>query len=175
MAHAVVGEHAANLDSLLGSVGAVGIDQQGNVVTERFPHLRYDCLGTTRPLVLVVTALLANADLEGIEAMLVTQPHQALDFVLGCDVAAHAGAIHRQRARRTTEKLTYALTFALAAQIPQRRVETGQRPAHVGAGKLELDLDNAVEQRVDVASVLTERVGCDLTVYHPRSDVGVVG
>ncbi len=66
---AVLLEHPADLDRLGRRVAAVGVDEQRDVVAERAAHRRDHRLGASGPLVLVVAALLADSDLEGIEAV----------------------------------------------------------------------------------------------------------
>ena len=77
MADAVVLQHAADLDGALRREAAVGVDQQRDVVAQRAAHRRDDLLGAARPLVDVVAALGADAELERVEAVLGRAAHEA--------------------------------------------------------------------------------------------------
>ena len=69
VADAVVLEQAADLDRLRRRVAAVRVDQERRLVAERLAHRGDDGLGATRPLVLVVAALAADAELEAVVAV----------------------------------------------------------------------------------------------------------
>src|SRR5262245_13204613 len=85
---AVVLEPEADLDRLGGRVGAVGVDQKTRLVAERAPDLGNDLIGPPRPLVLVVTALLADPELEGSVPIVVLQARQARGLGVRRDLAA---------------------------------------------------------------------------------------
>ena len=65
---------------------------------------------------------------------------EPLGLLLGRDVAAHARCVDRERAGRAAEQLADALARELAAKIPERRVEAGERAVEVRAGVLVLAL-----------------------------------
>src|SRR5947208_1100523 len=71
--------------------------------------------------------------------------------------------------------LEHGPALELAAQIPQRGVEPGERAAAVAARELVLALLDAIDQGIDLERVGTERPGGDLTVEDGGGDVGVVG
>jgi hypothetical protein len=158
-----------------GREAGVAVDEQRRAVPERPPHRWHDRLRPPRPLVNVVAELGADAELEGVEAVGVAQPHEARRLVLWADVALHRGGVGAQLAGRAAEKRTHRLALALALQVPQRRVEPAHRPEQIGAGELQLLLGDAVDDRLDVAVVRAERPRRHLPVHDEGGDVGVVG
>src|SRR5262249_59663404 len=116
-------EHAPHLDRLRRRVAAVCVDQEGDVVVEGPRDALEKLFGSPRPLVTVVPALPADPDLERLEAALVAKAREPIGLLGRPDVAAHAGAVDRERTRRAAEELAHAPALALAAQVPQRGVE----------------------------------------------------
>ena len=92
-------QHPAHLDRPRRRVAAVGIDQQRRLVADRAAHRRHQRLGAARPLVGVVAALGADADLEGAIAVRRRAAGASRSASSsGRDVAAHAGGVDREAA-----------------------------------------------------------------------------
>ena len=107
--------------------------------------------------------------------MALAQADEALGLGFRRDVPAHAGGVNAQRARLAAEQRADALALELAAQVPKRGVEPGQRAPDVGAWELVLPVRNQVDQGLGVEGAPAERMGGDLTVDDERREVGVVG
>ena len=142
-------EQPPDLDRARRREAAVGVDQKMRLGPERLADRRHDRLGPPRPFVDVVPALGADPELEGIEAVLVAQAQEALGLGLGRDVALHRRGVGTQPPGRAAEQLDHRLAVALAAQVPERRVEPGHRALEVGARELVLLLLDPVDQLVD--------------------------
>src|SRR4029078_11420394 len=97
----------------------------------------------SRPLVLVVPALLPDPDLERRKAVALAQVGQAAGLVLGGDVAAHARRVGIDRAGRPPQQLAHARSLQLAAQVPERGVDAAQRTADLRTGELVLGVENS--------------------------------
>ena len=129
--HAMLLEEPPDFDRLRRRVAAVRIDQEPRIGADRGPHGRNDSLGTAGPLVLVVPALAPDADLERGEAVPVSQLGETPRLVSRLDVAAHARRVRVDRAGGRSEKLAHADALQAAPQIPERRIDPGQRPAEI--------------------------------------------
>jgi hypothetical protein len=75
-------EHFADLDGLLRRIAGIGVDQQRDAVIHGLAHGGDDLLGAAWPFILAATAFGADAELEGVEAELVTQAAQSRSLVL---------------------------------------------------------------------------------------------
>ena len=175
MADAVVFQHPSDFDGACRRKAAVGVHQEIRLAAQRPADLGHDLLGATRPLVQIVAAFAADAELEGVIAAFVAQAHEPLRLVPRGDVAPHAGSVDPNRTRRTAEQLADALALQLAAQVPQGGIETAHGPAQVGARELVLRLRDPVHEPVDIERVGSEGVRRDLAVQHQRGDIGMVG
>ena len=175
MANAVVLQHIADFDRFPRRVATVAVNQKRHIIAQSRTHRRHHGFGSARPLILVMTAFHPDTELEGIISMRLTQTHEAGGLILGRDVAPHAGCIHAKRTRRAAEKLADTLSFQLSPHIPERRVQTAQRPAEIGAGELVLQLRDSRDQALDVRGILPQRMRRHLAVQHHRRDIGVVG
>ncbi len=175
MADAVILQHAADLDRLFRRVTAIGIHQQAGIGAEGLADERHDLVGPARPFILVMTAFLADAELEGGIAMLVPQAREAHGLLLGRDLAAlHAGGIDRKRPRPAAQQFADALARALAAQVPKRGIEPGQGPHQVGAREFVLPLRDHVGQSGDIVSIGAQGPARHLAVKDLAGDVGIV-
>ena len=174
MRHSVALEHPPDGDRPGRRVAAVRVDEDRHVVSERRADSLDDCLGPSRPFVGVVPALLADADLDRVEPMLLAEPGEALRLVLGRDVPPHARGVRAQAVSSSVEQLEHALALDLPAQVPEGRVEAGQRAVEVGAGKLVLALGDLSDEGLDVERVTTQCMRRDLAMENVRGDVRVV-
>ena len=175
MHDAVLFEEPPDLDRPGRCVAAVGVDEEAGVVTDGGAHGRHHRVRPSRPLVLVVAALPADPDLECREAGSLAELRQAPGLVVGPDVAAHARGVGVDRAHRMPEELAHALPLDPAPHVPQRRVDAGERPAHIRARELVLGVEDAGGESARVERVHAHHVRRDLAVQHLGRDVGVVG
>ena len=106
--------------------------------------------------------------------MLVPLPEEALGFVLRREVPPHAGCVRRKRPSLAAEQLGHPLALELAAHVPERGVDAGERSVEVRAVELVLELRQRVDERVDVEGVAPERMRRDLAMENVDGDVGVV-
>jgi hypothetical protein len=122
-----------------------------------------------------MTAFLADAKFEGIEAEPVAQCGKTAGFVLRGDLAAlHARGIDREWTRRAAEEAADALSCPLALEVPKSRIETRQGAEKVGTGIFVLALGDQRHQSFDVAFVFAEGPARHLTVKNGAGDVGIV-
>ena len=168
-------EQMPDLDGAAGGEAAVRIHELSDPVAERARHPRHDRLGAAGPFIDVASALGADAPLESVEALFVPQAHEPRRLVGWLNVSSHRGGIGAKPPRPATEQLDHGPALELAAQVPQRGVEPGERAAAVAARELVLALLDAIDQGIDLERVGTERPGGDLTVEDGGGDVGVVG
>ena len=175
VADAVVLQHPAHLNRARWREAAVGVHQQLHLVAQRFAHRGNNCFGAAWPFVFVVAVFRAHAELESIKTIAVAQCQQARRFVLGRDVAAHAGRIGPQRTRLAAQEFTHRLLVQFSLQVPQRRFHAAQGAHDVRAGKLVLAQRNQRAQARHVVGGAAQRPGRDLAVHDLRGDVGVVG
>ena len=78
----------ADLNSPLGAVTTVRVDQQGGV-GQCGAHGRNDLLRSARPFVLIAPYLGAGADLECVKTLLTSKALQPLSLILRRNVALH--------------------------------------------------------------------------------------
>jgi hypothetical protein len=156
-------------------IAGIGVDQQRDAVIHGLAHGGDDLLGAAWPFILAATAFGADAELEGVEAELVTQAAQPRSLVLRGDVAFHGGAIGADGAGCAADQLADRLALDPATQVPERRVEAAERALEVGAGELVLLLGDQIHQVIDVDRRLAKRVGRHLPVHDLCRDVGVIG
>ncbi|OPZ16592.1 MAG: hypothetical protein BWZ10_01395 [candidate division BRC1 bacterium ADurb.BinA364] len=173
VAIAVLLEETPDLDRPLGRIAAVAVDVHRDVVADGFAHGGHERLGSSRPGVLVVAAGRAGADFERPVAVGILQPLEPFRLVLGRDVAAHARTVGRNRPRLGAEQLADQFSFALAAQVPKRRIDAGQGAADIGPGELVVGVDDAFRQSVQIGIVGLERDRRHLAMQHQGRDVGV--
>ena len=129
--HAMLLEEPPDFDRLRRRVAAVRIDQEPRIGADRGPHSRNDSLCPAGPLVLVVPALPPDADLERGEAVAVSQLGETPRLVSRRDVAAHARRVRVDRAGGRSQELAHSHALQAAAQVPERRIDPGQRPADI--------------------------------------------
>src|SRR2546430_11533280 len=131
--------------------------------SSRRRHTRFDCDWSSD---------VCSSDLlESVEALFVPQAHQPRGLVGWLNVSSHRGGIGAKPPRPATEQLDHGPALELAAQVPQRGVEPGERAAAVAARELVLALLDAIDQGIDLERVGTERPGGDLTVEDGGGDV----
>ena len=82
-------EQPPDLDRARRREAAVRIDQLCDAIAQRARHGGHDRLGAARPFIDITAALGADAPLEGIESLLIAQPHEARGLGLRRDVALH--------------------------------------------------------------------------------------
>ena len=140
----VVLEDSSHFDGPLRCVAAVGVGVHGNRISHRLAHGGDDLFGPSRPLILVVSDGFAQADLERAVSVRVHQPLEPFAFVFRCNLAAHAGAVDSDSLLFSSQHLTHALVLAFAAHVPQGRVDSGRRAAHIRPRKLEVTFDAPV-------------------------------
>jgi hypothetical protein len=87
----------------------------------------------------------------------------------------HAGTINGLRIGLTTQQCTHRFVTNLAVQIPDRRIDTGQRAADERTGEFHVGVDDAVVQRVDVGRIAAQYVPGDLAMQHGLRDIRSVG
>ena len=165
----------ADLDRAGGREAGIGVGEQRDVGPQRLPDGGNDRLAPARPFVPVAPDLGADPELEGVEALLLAQPPEALGLGLRRDVALHRGGVGAQRPGRAAEKLGDRLAGRLAPEIPDGGVEPAHGAPQVGAGELVLALGDQVEMVVEVVDPDPERPRRHLPVQHQRGDVGIVG
>src|SRR5207237_941608 len=78
---------------------AVCVGHEGAVAANTTPYSGDNLFRAAWPLVSVVSAHAADADLERAVTRRVPQPREPLRLVVRGDIAAHAGAVHRDRFR----------------------------------------------------------------------------
>ncbi len=167
-------EHPPDLDRPCGRVTAVRVDEERCVVAERCAHGFDDRLGAARPFVLVVAALLADAHLERVEPVAVTETTRR--------AASSSGVMSRRMLDAYAAKLRASPPRSshtpLPSSLPRRSQSAVSTPAsariEMRAAELVLAvLDLADESRRD-QRVATERVRRDLAVEHFDGGVRVV-
>ena len=174
--HAVVMQESPDRNRFIRRITGVGIDQQRDIFLgrKRRMHALDDVFGPAGPFINIAAAFGCDAVLESVKTMRVAQLKQPRDLLLAADVAAHRRCIYAQLARFAAEQPAHRLLFQFAAQVPQRRIQTGQRAPQIRAGEFMFEFRNARHQRRDVQRILAQRMRRDLTVQHLRGDVGVI-
>ena len=181
MGDAVRLQHAADLDGARHVKGAVGVDHGDNAGAQRARHNLDNRLGAAGPFIPAAPAFGADAELEGVKTMRVTQPAQPVGLVLGRDVALHRRGIGSHPPGRAANQAGDRLSGQPAQQVPQRGIDAGKRPPHIGARKFMLafmDKGGKVQKighRVIAVNDTAEDPGRDLPVQHLRRDVGMIG
>jgi hypothetical protein len=117
----------------------------------------------------------AEPNLERLAAERIAQARESRRFVGRADVAPHARPVGRQRAYRSTEQRRDRLAGDLTVEIPERGVDPGQRATEERPRELQLRVDDAVVDRVNLADVTSDDRARDQAMQHLGGDIGLVG
>ncbi len=174
MENAVLLEHAPDLDRPRRRVAAVGVDEEGDVVPECRPHRFDESFSASGPLVLIVTADAADADLERLEGVPLTKSDETRGLLLRGDVASLARAVRSEARRLAAQELADALFLELPPEVPERRFESRESAEEMRAPKLVLELGDLVDDLLDRQRIAAESVRRDLAVEHLDGRIRVV-
>ena len=134
---------------------------------------RHDLLGAARPLVASRPHFGADAELEGVEAVLVAQPTEPRRLVFRRDVALHRGRIGPELPGRAAEQRT----TGFPSSLPRRSHIAVSRPRSRGTDSCPGTCARApkMSKALDVECIAAEHQGATCRWKICGGDVGVVG